>query len=160
MPRSRPDADSSVILPPVHFRLACAASLNATLSGREHMSELRYTESHEWLRVEADGSATVGITDHAQSQLGDLVYVALPREGDAFAQHDEAATVESVKAAGEVKMPVSGTVVEANAALADTPSLVNDSAERDGWFFRMHIDSPEQLAGLMDAAAYRAYIGE
>ncbi|KVF74589.1 glycine cleavage system protein H [Burkholderia sp. FL-7-2-10-S1-D7] len=124
------------------------------------MSEVRYTESHEWLRLEADGSATVGITDHAQSQLGDLVYVALPGEGDTFAQHDEAATVESVKAAGEVKMPVSGTVLETNAALADTPSLANESAESDGWFFRMRIDDPVQLAGLMDAAAYRAYIGD
>lgn len=124
------------------------------------MSEIRYTESHEWLRLETDGSATVGITDHAQSQLGDLVYVALPGAGDAFAQHDEAATVESVKAAGEVKMPVSGTVLEVNAALADTPSLANESAETDGWFFRMRIDNPAQLAGLMDAVAYRAYIGE
>ncbi|KWI54685.1 glycine cleavage system protein H [Burkholderia pseudomultivorans] len=124
------------------------------------MSEVRYTESHEWLRLEADGSATVGITDHAQSQLGDLVYVALPNEGDAFAQHDEAATVESVKAAGEVRMPVSGTVLAANAVLGDTPSLVNEAAESNGWFFRMRIDRPEQLAGLMDAAAYRTYIGE
>ncbi|WGY73311.1 glycine cleavage system protein GcvH [Burkholderia cepacia] len=124
------------------------------------MSEVRYTESHEWLRLETDGSATVGITDHAQSQLGDLVYVALPGEGDAFEQHAEAATVESVKAAGEVKMPVSGTVLAANDALGDTPSLVNEAAEGDGWFFRMRIDRPEQLAGLMDAAAYRAYIGE
>ncbi|AWV04643.1 glycine cleavage system protein GcvH [Burkholderia sp. JP2-270] len=124
------------------------------------MSEVRYTESHEWLRLEDDGSATVGITDHAQSQLGDLVYVALPGEGAAFAQHDEAATVESVKAAGEIKMPVSGTVLATNAALGDTPSLVNESAESAGWFFRMRVDRPDQLAGLMDAAAYRAYIGE
>ncbi|WP_396333370.1 glycine cleavage system protein GcvH [Burkholderia anthina] len=123
------------------------------------MSEVKYTESHEWLRLEADGSATVGITDHAQAQLGDLVYVALPKEGSTFAQHDEAAAVESVKAAGEVKMPVSGTVLEANAALADTPSLVNDAAESEGWFFRMRIDSPEQVTGLMDSTAYRAYIG-
>ncbi|MGU7782150.1 glycine cleavage system protein GcvH [Burkholderia sp. PU8-34] len=123
------------------------------------MSEIKYTESHEWLRLEADGSATVGITDHAQSQLGDLVYVALPGEGRAFSRDEEAAAVESVKAAGEVKMPVSGTVLEVNASLADEPSLVNEAAESDGWFFRMRIDHPEQLDGLMDGAAYRAYIG-
>ncbi|EEG09598.1 glycine cleavage system protein GcvH [Pseudogulbenkiania ferrooxidans] len=123
------------------------------------MSDIKYTESHEWLRLEADGCATVGVTDYAQNLLGDLVYVALPREGDRFAQGEEAATIESVKAAGEIKIPVDGTVVSVNVALADEPSLVNEAAESAGWFFRMRIDNPEQLAGLMDAAGYHAYIG-
>lgn len=123
------------------------------------MSDIKYTESHEWLRLEADGSATVGVTDYAQTLLGDLVYVALPQEGDSFAQGEEAATIESVKAAGEIKIPVDGTVLAVNAALADEPSLVNEAAEGAGWFFRMRLDNPEQLAGLMDAAGYQAYIG-
>jgi glycine cleavage system H protein len=123
------------------------------------MSDLKYTESHEWLRLEQDGSVTVGITDFAQTLLGDLVFVALPKEGDSFAQGEEAATIESVKAAGEIKIPVTGTVLAVNTLLADEPSLVNSAPESDGWFFRMRIDSPEQLAGLMDAAGYQAYIG-
>jgi glycine cleavage system H protein len=123
------------------------------------MSDLKYTESHEWLRLEQDGSVTVGITDFAQTLLGDLVFVALPKEGDSFAQGEEAATIESVKAAGEIKIPVTGTVLAVNAVLTDQPNLVNDAPESDGWFFRMRIDSPEQLAGLMDAAGYQAYIG-
>ena len=121
------------------------------------MSEIKYTESHEWLRLEDDGSATVGITDFAQTQLGDIVYVALPSADDSFAQDAEAATVESVKAAGEIKMPVAGTVLAINDALNDAPNLVNEAPQGDGWFFRMRIDAPEQLAGLMDEAAYQAY---
>jgi glycine cleavage system H protein len=121
------------------------------------MSTIKYTESHEWLRLEADGSATVGITDFAQQQLGDIVYVALPETGASFGQDEEAATVESVKAAGEIKLPVSGTVLAVNEALNEAPNLVNEAPEGDGWFLRIQVESPEQLDGLMDQAAYQAY---
>jgi glycine cleavage system H protein len=121
------------------------------------MSTIKYTESHEWLRLEADGSAIVGITDFAQQQLGDIVYVALPETGASFGQDEEAATVESVKAAGEIKLPVAGTVLAVNEALNDAPNLVNEAPEGDGWFLRIQVESPEQLDGLMDEAAYQAY---
>lgn len=121
------------------------------------MSTIKYTESHEWLRLEADGSATVGITDFAQNQLGDIVYVALPESGASFGQDEEAATVESVKAAGEIKLPVAGTVLAVNETLNDAPNLVNEAPEGDGWFLRIQVDAPEQLDGLMDSAAYQAY---
>jgi glycine cleavage system H protein len=121
------------------------------------MSTIKYTESHEWQRLEADGSATVGITDFAQQQLGDIVYVALPETGASFGQDEEAATVESVKAAGEIKLPVSGTVLAVNEALNEAPNLVNEAPEGDGWFLRIQVESPEQLDGLMDQAAYQAY---
>lgn len=121
------------------------------------MSTIKYTESHEWLRLEADGSAIVGITDFAQQQLGDIVYVALPETGASFGQDEEAATVESVKAAGEIKLPVSGTVLAVNEALNEAPNLVNEAPEGDGWFLRIQVESPEQLDGLMDEAAYQAY---
>jgi glycine cleavage system H protein len=116
-----------------------------------------YTKDHEW--VEVDGAtATVGITDYAQGQLGDVVFVELPEAGRTVAAGKEAAVVESVKAASEVFAPVSGTVSEANGALADTPDLVNTSPEGDGWFFRLTLANPAELDGLMDAAAYKAYV--
>jgi len=124
------------------------------------MSETKYTESHEWLRLEDDGSVTVGITEYAQNLLGDLVYVALPKEGESFTQGEEAATIESVKAAGEIKLPVDGTIVAVNALLADEPSLVNDAPEGDGWFFRIRPGNPAQLDGLMDDIAYQNLIDQ
>ncbi|MCW3477981.1 glycine cleavage system protein GcvH [Neisseriaceae bacterium JH1-16] len=124
------------------------------------MSETKYTESHEWLRLEDDGSVTVGITEYAQNLLGDLVYVALPKEGESFTQGQEAATIESVKAAGEIKLPVDGTIVAINALLADEPSLVNDAPEGDGWFFRIRPGNLAQLDGLMDDIAYQNLIDQ
>jgi glycine cleavage system H protein len=116
-----------------------------------------YTRDHEWIDVDGD-SATVGITDYAQGQLGDVVFVELPEPGRTVEAGKEAAVVESVKAASEVYAPVSGTVTEANAALADTPDLVNSAPEGDGWFFRLTLSDPGQLGGLMDEAAYKAYL--
>jgi glycine cleavage system H protein len=116
-----------------------------------------FTRDHEWIDV--DGStATVGITDYAQGQLGDVVFVELPEAGRVVAAGKEAAVVESVKAASEVYAPVSGTVTEANGALADTPDLVNTAPEGDGWFFRLTLSNPAELDGLMDEGAYKAFV--
>ncbi|OSZ69019.1 glycine cleavage system protein H [Sphingomonas sp. IBVSS1] len=120
------------------------------------MSRL-YTQEHEWIDV--DGStATVGITDYAQGQLGDVVFVDLPESGRAVTKGGEAAVVESVKAASDVYAPVSGTVTEANPALADDPSLVNSGPEGDGWFFKLTLSDASELDGLMDKAAYEAFV--
>jgi len=115
-----------------------------------------YTEEHEWIRVEGD-SATVGITDFAQGQLGDIVFVEVPEAGRQVTKGGEAAVVESVKAASDVYAPVSGEVVEGNAALGDDPSLVNTDAEGAGWFFRLRLSDESELEGLMDAAAYKSF---
>jgi glycine cleavage system H protein len=115
-----------------------------------------YTEQHEWVRVEAD-SATVGITDFAQAQLGDIVYVELPEAGRKVSKGGEAATVESVKAASDVYSPVSGEMVESNQALSDDPSLANSDPEGKGWFFRLTLSDPAELDGLMDADAYQKF---
>jgi glycine cleavage system H protein len=116
-----------------------------------------FTEEHEWIDVEGD-SATVGITDYAQSQLGDIVFVEVPESGTMVTKGGDAAVVESVKAASDVYAPVDGEVMEGNAALADDPSLVNSDPEGTGWFFRMTLSDPGQLDGLMDAAAYQAFV--
>ena len=123
------------------------------------MSELRYTKEHEWVRVEGD-VAVVGISDHAQEQLGDVVYVELPEVGRVVKQSDEAAIVESVKAASEVYAPVGGEVVEVNEALADDPSAVNADPTGAGWFLKLRIGDAGELDGLMDEAAYKAYVAE
>jgi glycine cleavage system H protein len=115
-----------------------------------------YTEEHEWIRVEGD-AATVGITDFAQGQLGDIVFVELPEAGRQVTKGGEAAVVESVKAASDVYAPVDGEVIEANAALGDDPALANSDPEGKGWFFRLRLADPSQLDGLMDAAAYQAF---
>lgn len=115
-----------------------------------------YTEDHEWISVEG-GTATVGITDYAQAQLGDIVFVELPAPGANVAKGGEAAVVESVKAASDVFAPVSGTVSEANSALEEDPALVNSAPEGDGWFFKLALADPAELEGLMDAAAYKAF---
>ena len=115
-----------------------------------------YTRDHEWIDVDGT-TATVGITDYAQGQLGDVVFVELPAPGQQVAAGKEAAVVESVKAASEVYAPVSGTVTEANAALEGTPDLVNSAPEGEGWFFRLKLSDPAQLEGLLDAAAYKAF---
>ena len=121
------------------------------------MSDLRYTKEHEWVRVEGD-VAVVGITDYAQRQLGDVVYVELPNIGRAIDQFAEAAVVESVKAASEVNAPLSGEVVEVNEALTDEPATVNADATGAGWFVKLRIANPAELDALMDESAYRAYV--
>nr|WP_047168951.1 glycine cleavage system protein GcvH [Sphingomonas sp. Y57] len=115
-----------------------------------------FTEDHEWITV-SGGTATVGITDYAQAQLGDIVFVELPASGTNVAKGGEAAVVESVKAASDVFAPVTGTVSEINAALEEDPALVNSAPEGDGWFFKLALADPAELEGLMDAAAYKAF---
>ncbi|WP_136163572.1 glycine cleavage system protein GcvH [Sphingomonas flavalba] len=116
-----------------------------------------YSTDHEWIAV-ADGVATVGITDYAQSQLGDIVFVEVPQAGTTLGKGKEAAVVESVKAASDVYAPVTGEVVEGNAALEADPSLVNTAPESDGWFFKLKLADPAELDGLMDEAAYKAFV--
>lgn len=124
------------------------------------MSETRYTQDHEWIRLEDDGTATVGITNHAQEQLGDIVFVELPETGTEVSQGDEIGVVESVKAASEVYAPVDGEVVETNDALPDEPATVNSDPLNAGWFFKMKIADRSQFQGLMDEAAYKEHSGE
>jgi len=119
----------------------------------------RFTRDHEWIRV-ADGVGTVGITDHAQSQLGDVVFVELPEVGRKARPGDPVAVVESVKAASDVFAPVSGEVLEVNGQLAGQPALVNEDAEGKAWFFRIRIADEAELAALMDRDAYQAFIKE
>lgn len=120
-------------------------------------SELKYTKSHEWLRVEEDGMITVGISDHAQELLGDLVFVELPEAGTEFVTGDECCVVESVKAASDVYMPISGEIVEINEALADEPEIINSSPYDNGWLFKVQ-PSADEMDDLMDADAYQAEI--
>jgi glycine cleavage system H protein len=115
-----------------------------------------YTQEHEWIRTEAD-EATVGITEFAQGQLGDIVFVELPEAGRQVSKGGEAAVVESVKAASDVYAPVSGEVIEGNQAVSDDPSLVNTDPEGEGWFFRLRLADPAELDGLMDAEAYKSF---
>ncbi len=121
------------------------------------MSGRRYTEDHEWVLLE-DGTASVGISDHAQEQLGDVVYVELPEEGAELAEGAQAATVESVKAASEIYAPVAGEVVEVNGALNDDPSLVNSDPFGNGWFFKIKVADADAVAKLMDENAYKKYV--
>jgi glycine cleavage system H protein len=116
-----------------------------------------FTDEHEWIEVEGD-IATVGITDHAQSQLGDIVFVEVPKPGAVLAKGKDAAVVESVKAASDVYSPIGGTVTEGNTAIEDDPALVNADAEGAGWFFRLAIADTGELEGLMDEAAYRKFV--
>ncbi len=116
-----------------------------------------FTEDHEWVDVEGE-IATVGITDYAQEQLGDIVFVELPAEGATFDKGDDAAVVESVKAASDVYCPVSGEVIEANGALEGEPALVNSDAEEDGWFFKLRLTDPAELDSLMNEAAYAKFV--
>lgn len=116
-----------------------------------------FTEEHEWVEVEGT-VATVGVTEYAQQQLGDVVFVDVPVEGKQFDKGDEAAVVESVKAASDVYSPVSGTIVEGNDVLADEPSLVNTDPEGDGWFFKLELSDASELDSLMDEAAYKKYV--
>lgn len=115
-----------------------------------------YTKDHEWVRLEGD-IATVGISNHAQAALGDIVFAEVPDSGKQLNQGDDAAVVESVKAASDVYAPVSGEVIQGNGAIAEEPALINSDPEGNGWFFTMKLSDPSQLEGLMDEAAYKAY---
>lgn len=122
------------------------------------MATTYFTEDHEWVRVEGD-IATVGITDHAQDQLGDLVFVQLPDIGTSLSKGDAAVVVESVKAASDVYAPLDGEVTEVNEATASDPALINSAATSDGWLWKMKLSNTEQLTGLLDEAGYKAIIG-
>ena len=123
------------------------------------MATIKFTEEHEWISMEGD-IGTVGISDYAQGQLGDVVFVEVPEVGTTFKKGDEAAVVESVKAASEVFAPVDGEIVEANNALEDAPSTVNSDADGDGWFYKIKVTNLADLDGLMDESAYKAFIAE
>lgn len=122
------------------------------------MAGLKFTRDHEWVREEGNGIVTVGITDYAQNQLGDLVFIELPDVGRVLAQGEEAVVIESVKAAGDIKTPVAGTVTEVNAALPDDPSLISQDPLGAGWIFKLRTSNPAELSGLMDQAAYEQYV--
>ena len=123
-------------------------------------SDLRFSESHEWVSQEEDGLVKIGITDHAQAQLGDMVFIELPEEGATFGQGDACAVVESVKAASDVYCPVSGEVVAINELLVDAPETVNNDPYNDGWLFSIRLDDPDELEQLMDADDYKDHIEE
>jgi len=118
---------------------------------------LYFTKEHEWIRVDGD-VATVGISNHAQEALGDIVFAEVPDAGKTLSKGDDAAVVESVKAASDVYAPVGGEVVEGNAALVDDPSLINRDPEGEGWFFKLKLSDTSELDGLMDEAAYRDWV--
>lgn len=122
--------------------------------------DLRYLPSHEWARKNLDGTITIGITDHAQEQLGDVVFVELPEMGEHVSAREECAVVESVKAASDIFAPISGEVIEVNEALDDEPELVNEAAYTDGWFFRIRPDDISELDDTLDAEGYAAEIEE
>jgi glycine cleavage system H protein len=121
-------------------------------------TNLKYASSHEWLRAEGDGIYTVGITEHAQELLGDMVFVELPEVGESVAQGDDVAVAESVKAASDIYAPVSGEIVAVNDALNDSPELVNSSPYEDGWMFKIKIADEAELGSLLDAAGYQSSI--
>ncbi|MDX1580919.1 MAG: glycine cleavage system protein GcvH [Alphaproteobacteria bacterium] len=121
------------------------------------MSDVRYTKDHEWIRLEGE-VAVVGITDYAQEQLGDVVYIEVPEIGKAIKKGAEAGVIESVKAASEIYSPVTGEVVEGNTALDEDPALVNSSPMGDGWIYRMALSDPSELDGLMNEEEYKSYI--
>lgn len=120
--------------------------------------DLKYSKSHEWVKDNGDGTVTVGITEHAQGLLGDMVFVEVPETGTTFSAGDDAAVVESVKAASDVYSPVSGEVSEGNEALADTPETINSDAFGEGWIFKIKLSDAAELNGLLDAEAYQALV--
>ncbi|NPD66154.1 glycine cleavage system protein GcvH [Lichenicola cladoniae] len=122
------------------------------------MAEMRYTKEHEWVRLEEDGTVTVGITDHAQEALGDIVFVELPESGRVLAEGESCAVVESVKAASDIYAPMAGTVLDMNELLTEDPSLVNRDPEDEAWFFRLDPTNPDALQALMDEEAYQTYV--
>ena len=123
-------------------------------------SDLRFSDSHEWVSQEEDGVVKVGITDHAQGQLGDLVFVELPEEGANFGQGDSCAVIESVKAASDIYTPVSGEIIAVNEAVVDSPEIINNDPYGDGWLFSVRLDDPDEIEGLMDAEGYAEHIAD
>jgi len=123
-------------------------------------NELKYTATHEWVRMEEDGSAVIGITDHAQAMLGDIVYVNLPDFDQSLNKGSECGVIESVKAAADLYSPVSGQIVDFNEHLQDTPELINEDPYGEGWLFRVSMNDDQQLAELLDAAGYKAELSE
>lgn len=121
-------------------------------------SDLRYTKSHEWVRIEGDGTVTIGITEHAQDLLGDLVFVETPEVGASFGAGDDCAVVESVKAASDVYSPLTGEVIESNETLADAPETINSDPYGDGWIFKLKMSDEGELDDLLDADAYNEQI--
>ena len=126
----------------------------------ETPTECKYVATHEWARLEEDGTVTVGISDHAQNALGDVVYVELPEEGQQISSGDEAGVVESVKAASDIYAPITGTVIAINSALEDEPEKVNQDPYGEGWFFKLEPDDPLELDDLLDAEAYQEVCDE
>lgn len=122
------------------------------------MSDIKFTEDHEWIRMEDDETGVCGISDYAQDQLGELVFIELPETGTEISQGSEAAVIESVKAAGELKAPVSGTIIEVNEALAEEPEIVNNDPQGDGWFIKIKVQDTSELESLMDEDAYQQYV--
>lgn len=123
------------------------------------MSEIKYTPDHEWVRAESDGTLTIGITAHAQEQLGDIVFVELPEVGSRIGAGDEAVVIESVKAAADIRMPVAGEIVAVNEALAEAPETVNDDPLGAGWFLKVRPDTPEAIDELLSESAYAELVG-
>ncbi|TNN00874.1 glycine cleavage system H protein, mitochondrial-like [Takifugu rubripes] len=147
----------SALLSPL--RLTCNPHYRRTIASSSRLSTaLKFTEHHEWIRVEDQETGTVGITHYAQEALGDVVYCGLPEIGTQLSQQDEFGALESVKAASELYSPLTGEVVEVNTLLADKPGLVNKSCYKDGWLMKMTIANPAELDSLMDEAAYERYI--
>lgn len=141
------------------LRLLSKSCFGRTVASSSRLAAaLKFTDKHEWIRVEDDGIGTVGISSFAQEALGDVVYCGLPEVGTQLAQQDEFGALESVKAASELYSPLTGEVVEVNTLLADKPGLVNKSCYKDGWLMKMTIAKPEELDALMDEAAYERYI--
>lgn len=124
------------------------------------MSELKYTKEHQWIRLEEDNRAVMGITDYAQEQLGDIVYIEMPEIGRELGKDDELAVIESVKAASEVRMPLTGSVLSVNKVLEDEPELVNVDPEGGGWFLTINVQYPDEIKALMDENAYNEYLTE
>ncbi len=125
----------------------------------EVREDLYYTEDHEWVRVE-DGTGTAGLADFAQNELGDIVFVEMPQEGDEFEQGDDFAVVESVKAVADIYLPMSGTITEVNEDLLDQPELVNDDPYGEGWFVKIELDDKDEVDNLMDVEKYKEYLEE
>ncbi len=119
-------------------------------------TELHYTKSHEWVRLEDDGTVTVGLTDHAQESLGDLVFVESPEVGTEYAAEEACCVVESVKAASDIYMPINGEIIDANPALADEPEIINSSPYDDGWLFKIKPSDEDDIGQLMDSSTYEA----
>ena len=126
----------------------------------QNPSELYYAKTHEWVRCEEDGTVTVGITEHAQDALGDVVFVETPEVGDTIAAGDQAGVVESVKAASDIYAPIGGEVIATNEVLEDAPEVVNSDAFNDGWFFKIKISDASELENLLDADGYQASVAE